>query len=345
MLLFFFLFLLQQTCCYIELNLTSSRLTVRPEENAYAFGVLNNQEIDYFNSTIGDIKLYNHSNSINWVWKYKINYDTKNFTSIINIYTNTLVYTKKLNINILNYTPRITVYKNIIKADDSTIINSGTFIGNTLTTSIGNIITTRDKEWNWKGQTSELFKYNENFVVVKIWVDSSILNEFFIYKKDLIFNNIYYYLYIPNYVIEKDFIDTVIVNIATSHIFDIDQSKIVSKEFLVESKDKNILYYKVFKVNIDLISIDTALVINNNINNYIENDLYLEKIINKNINYDRNILMFEKPIIEDIYMSSSKNIQLPIFISLIVLIFIFIQFETIYMHYCIKSFNKTSMNF
>ena len=319
-----------------ELSLTSSRLTVRPKENAYAFGVLSNENIEYFNCTVGTINIYNHTNTINWAWKYKIDYNTVNFTSIINISKNNVLYTKELNINILNYTPRITVDRNIIKAEESTVINNGIFIGNNITVNTG-ILTTYMNEWNWVGQTEDLFKNGVGYVLIKVLVDETISNEFFIYKNELVFSKIHYYLYIPNYVIENEFIDIVIVSIATSHIFKIDESKIVSKEFSAESKDVDVLYYTVFKITIDFVSEDTSLNINNNIFNYIENGVYFNKIINSNTNYGKNMFLFNKPEIEYIHISSKNTIYRPIMISIIFLIFIVTQYQAIYLYFLINS--------
>jgi hypothetical protein len=335
----FLLFLLFVEVCSYELILKSSRLRVRPDENAYAFGILNNENIDYFNCTIGKLEIHKHEYNINWVWKYKINYETENFTTIINISKNNILYTKKLFINILEYTPRIIVERNIIKAEDSIIVNKGKFIGNNITVNLGTISYSKgiyQNEWNWTGNSDYLFT-NEDYVVIKIWIDQIVSNEFFVYKSGIVFSKISYSLYIPNYVIEKEFIDIKIINIATSHVFKIDQSRIVSKEFYEKSNNENILYYIVFKINIEFISINTALNIKDNINNYLNNGLYFEKIINSNISYGKNMFLLEKPIIDNTYISSKNIFKLYIIISLMIFILL-TQVQIIYMCYLIKSF-------
>jgi hypothetical protein len=219
MILFLFL-LLYSTYC-IELELKSTRLTIRPTENAYVFGILNNEKIDYFNCTIGQIKLYNHNETINWVWKYKTKYNTKNFTSIVNIFKNGLLYTTKLNINILNYNPQITVEKNIIKIEESIVENKGTFFGNKVTSNIGNI-KTEINNWFWVGEMNYIFNDSQlEYIVIELFIDSIMYNNFFIYKNHLYFSKISYHIYIPDYVVEKNFIDIIIVNIGTSNILNI----------------------------------------------------------------------------------------------------------------------------
>jgi len=298
---FLFLFLLYNTYS-IELELNSTRLTIRPTENAYAFGILNNEKIDYFNCTIGDIKFYNHNESINWVWKYKTNYNTKNFTNVINIFKNNLLYSTKLNINILNYNPRLTIDKNIIKLSntyDEFVTNKGHFVGNNLTTNIGNI-KTYNNTWYWTGKIKDIFKNSKKeYIIIEIWIDSSILNNFFIYRDYLIYNNVYYSIYVPKYITQKNFIDIIIINMGTSNVFGIDESKINSKQVYIEDS-KNKEYYNVFKISVNFISENMAKNINNKIFNYIDSGEYLNKIIN--FKQNKSIFIFENPIIETVYI-------------------------------------------
>ena len=330
--------LLNKVCSYSnELILSSTRLRVRPVENAYAFGILDNEKIDYFNCTIGDLQIYEHNYTTNWVWKYKVKYETKNFTTYISISKNNILYTKKLDVYILDYTPRIMVDKNIIQADDTIIINTGAFIGGNITVNIGTITSyyTTDytnkyiKSWHWIGQTKDLFK-TQNYVVITICVDENISTEFFIYQTELLFSKIYYQIYIPNYSIEKEFIDTVIVKIATSHVFNIDESKISLKE-----SQNDISTYQVYKITIDFVSVDKAKSIKDNILTYVKNGFYFEKIIN-NARTGENMFLFEPPIIENIYMTNQpfNNIRLYVILSLMILIFILTQ---CYSYFLIKT--------
>ena len=225
-----FLFLQIYSIYCIELELKSSRLIVRPDENAYAFGELNKEKLEYFNTTIGVLKMYEHDKSINWVWKFKPGYTTKNFTSIINIFKNNKLYTKKLSITILDYIPRLTIEKNIIKSKSNILENKVEFIGNNLTVNVGNIETYMNN-WYWVCKTCDIFaNFKKEYISVEICVNLKICNNFFVYKNQLYFSAISYFIYIPNSLIEKDFIDILIVSIGTSDIFGIDMSKIQTNE-------------------------------------------------------------------------------------------------------------------
>ncbi len=326
-----------------ELIVSSSRLRVRPEENAYAFGILDTEKIDYFNCTIGDLQIYQHDYTTNWAWKYKVGYATENFTTIISISKNNILYISQLYINILDYTPRITVSQNIIQADDTIIMNKGTFTGNNITVNIGSIsasysssfLSSYTKEWYWTCDSEDLFK-NQNYAVIIVWIDKTISNEFFIYKTDFVFSKIEYQLYIPVYAIEKEFIDNVIINIATAHTFNLDESKITSKEY-----QNDISTYQVYKITIDFISVDKAKYINDNISTYVKNGLYFEKIININNVKVENMFLFDQPVIENRYVTTyidKNNIRFYIILSLMIILFILTQSQTFYFHLLINSY-------
>lgn len=325
--LFLLFSMLIHTACSKDLILSSSRLTIRPTENAYAFGVISNEKIDYFNCTIGNVKLYDHNNTINWVWKIYVDYDTKNFTTTVNIFKNNLLYTIQLYIKILEYIPRITVDNNIVRVYGFSVENSGTFYGNSVTTNIGTI-KIKDNIWYWYGNTFDLFKnYNTDYIYIIVYVDSSITNNFVVCKNDFVFNKISYYLYIPNYIIENEFIDIRIVTIGTSITFNIDESKIFSEENItpnihdIPNQNNTVLYYSVFKVSIFFISDDIALYIRDKLVVHIKDGTYFNKIANRYTNDSKNMFLFENPIIEYATYKSSDNILQISFLSLLLLSF------------------------
>jgi hypothetical protein len=329
--LFLLFLILIHTACSKDLILSSSRLTIRPTENAYAFGVISNEKIDYFNCTIGNVKLYDHNNTINWAWKIYIDYDTKNFTTTVNIFKNNLLYTIQLHIKILEYIPRITVDNIIVGVYGFSVENSGTFYGNSVTSNVG-IIKTQDNMWRWHGKTIDLFKnYNTDYIYIIVYIDLSISNNFVVCKKDFVFNKISYYLYIPNYVhsyiVENDFVDIWIVKIGTSIAFNIDESKIFSEEIADHSInntfiiDNNTSYYSIFKISILFISEDKALYIRDKLFEYIEDGTYFNKITNRYTNDSKNMFLLENPIIEFSTYKSSDNILQISFLSLLLLSF------------------------
>jgi len=325
--LFLLFLILIHTACSKDLILSSSRLTIRPTENAYAFGVISNEKIDYFNCTIGNVKLYDHNNTINWVWKIYADYDTKNFTTTVNIFKNNLLYTIQLHIKILEYIPRITVDNNIVRVYGFSVENSGTFYGNSVTTNVGTI-KIQDNIWYWYGNVFDLFKnYNTDYIYIIVYVDLSITNNFVVCKNDFVFNKISYYLYIPNYIIENEFIDIRIVTIGTSITFNIDESKIFSEENNIPNipdipnQNNTVLYYSVFKVSIFFISDDIALYIRDKLVVHIKDGTYFNKIANRYTNDSKNMFLFENPIIEYATYKSSDNILQISFLSLLLLSF------------------------